>query len=98
MLTIKTLHTIDQENLSHLTKYDDGCEPHTLMVLVGNHYLPLDDAADILKSQLVPHLLQKFYENKLTISQANKRLHALELQYPSTTHRYYVSSDIRDHF
>ena len=94
MHTKHSLKELDAKHLSHLVRYDDGYEQDDLFVLVGEHYYPVDSACDIIRERLIPSLVEKIYQNKMTMSQANKKLKELEHLYPSPNGVYYTPSRI----
>jgi len=89
-----TLRELDAKHLAHLARYDDGYTQDDLFVLVGEHYYPADSACDIIRELLIPSLVEKIYQNKTTMSQANKKLKELEHLYPSPNGIYYTPSRI----
>jgi len=95
------LSELEQRGLLCITEGHEYNELSDTFILVElpsyKRYLPVDEAADIIKTKILPSLITKYYKRELNIKEGSRILVAIEKRYPTSDGTYFVSNNFATH-
>lgn len=101
LTTTLTLSELEQSGLLYMAEgydYNELSDPFILVELPNyKRYLPVDEAADIIKTKILPSLIAKYYKRELNIKEGSRILVAIEKRYPTSDGTYFVSNNFSTH-
>jgi hypothetical protein len=97
-LTLSELESRYLLNITEGHEYNELSDTFIFVELKNyKRYLPINEAADILKAKIIPSLVTKYYNRELNIKEGTRILVTIEKRYPTSDGTYFVSNNFAKH-